>query len=141
MSDEPELNENELEELARLDELEKLLDQAMEDEQGIENNNVITDTSLLDEAETTQSNTLQVNPKPITVGDLPTVRKVLDQVETRLKPRRQCACTNCPLATWFKTNLVLKCYCKDMFTITYDSSNSNDIVEICDTQIVNSIKE
>jgi hypothetical protein len=57
-----------------------------------------------------------------------TVNELPEYIE---QPLPEISCLNCPLARWYATNSTLNCYCKMMYTITWNTKSKGDIVA-CD---------
>ena len=55
-----------------------------------------------------------------------------DGIPDKLKPNLNIKCVTCQFAKWFGNNKVLKCYCREMFSIIYDSENTQDAVIYCE---------
>lgn len=59
------------------------------------------------------------------------------QLEKSRQPTEQIACIRCPNSLWFQTQRTLKCYCRQMFHIVWDSySQPNVHVVNCDGLLV-----
>lgn len=58
---------------------------------------------------------------------------ILSETSQLPKPKNQnIACIGCKNALWFGSSKCSKCYCKAMFTITYDSVEMIDEITECD---------
>lgn len=107
-------NENDLDVLTELDNLEKMLEQ---EEQKIE----------LEHKEQNEKENIDVEEdSSITSVDR------FDGIPDKLKPNLNIKCVTCQFAKWFGNNKVLKCYCREMFSIIYDSENTQDAVIYCE---------
>ncbi len=60
------------------------------------------------------------------------VHPALNRIDEKLRPDANVSCLKCPMANWYGNALVLKCYCKEMFAVIYDSDNPVDAVTYCD---------
>ena len=56
----------------------------------------------------------------------------LEQCPIMFKPSDNVACKSCILAKWYGNDLSLKCYCRDMYQIVYDSEHTENAVHYCD---------
>lgn len=56
--------------------------------------------------------------------------------ETR-RPRPDIKCAVCPNAVWFATDREVKCYCRIMYLLTWQTSEKTDIV-LCDGTMIGS---
>ena len=55
----------------------------------------------------------------------------LQELVPARRPARRTACDSCPHAVWFSTPTELRCYCRVMFLVSWDSKKPSEI-EACD---------
>jgi hypothetical protein len=55
----------------------------------------------------------------------------LQQLEPNRRPLARTACDSCPHAVWFSTPTELRCYCRVMFLVSWDSKKPSEITS-CD---------
>lgn len=60
---------------------------------------------------------------------------ILKNLNNNKLPNKDIACAKCKQAMWFKTEFELKCYCNNMATLTYDSSDSMEMIIFCDGKV------
>lgn len=72
------------------------------------------------------SSTEMPTPEPLT-----TTSFTLLQIDLALRPTEAVACMNCPLAAWMLDGQAVKCYCRMLYTFTWESTKPGKI-KICD---------
>lgn len=48
------------------------------------------------------------------------------------KLKSETCCKGCSNAMWFGNSKIVKCYCSAMMMLTYDSTDMQDIITVCD---------
>lgn len=92
--------------------------------------NELAEFEAILENETTE--TLDLTAKEIEKKKNFVSKKHIIEDESFPKPKTYTCCSKCSSGMWFGNTHVLKCYCNKMFTITYDSSNMQDVITGCD---------
>ena len=59
----------------------------------------------------------------------------LDALDESRRPKARTVCEHCPNSVWFASPEEVKCYCRDMFLVTWSSKDQNQITN-CDGEFL-----
>lgn len=62
---------------------------------------------------------------------------VLKEDSSLPKLKSETCCKGCSNAIWFGNSKIVKCYCSTMMMLTYDSTDMQDIITVCDGVYLN----